>query len=167
MPKTIHSALAAAVCAALAACACGVKPEPMAAPPAAVEPAPPAESEPAPGDTADEPAAPEAVVLTPDGAGGFTLSGPYAIAGTLGRTEAGPVRLAATLTFPTGGFAAGEVGIVMLKRFPEHLIFTIPVTPPASGAMVTQALVEVAVEAETPATDGATFEVRIALQETP
>lgn len=134
----------------LTACACNAPALPPATEPAE-EIHPPVES-------AD-------VTLTPDGDGIFRLSGPYGLEGTIGREDNGPVRLDATFHFPTGGYTLGDVKTIMLKRLPEHIIFTIPLTAPAPDAVVTQAIDTQSVQAEVTATDGATFEVDIAMTE--
>jgi hypothetical protein len=54
--------------------------------------------------------------------------------------------------------------VTLLKRLPEHVIFTIPVRPPAPGAIVTQAETTEAVKAEAAVTEGATAEVRLELE---
>jgi len=94
---------------------------------------------------------------------GYTIEGSYNFEGVLFKeNESDPKwKLEGSFVFNTGGYTVAEPEVVVMESFPEQVAITLTVTPPPFGAIVTQALTEVAVSAEIYASNEADFTVKI------
>ena len=104
------------------------------------------------------------VQMTPfSGRFGYGLSGPFGFLGTLTKEQITDEawRLEGNFAFPTGGYTVGTPVILVAESYPEQVSVTIPVTAPAPGSIVTQAISVVPVTADITASNGARFSIRI------
>ena len=106
----------------------------------------------------------EAAVERVEGQLKHTVSGPYGLKGMLTKSSGEPWVFDASLTFPTGGYSVGEPEVLVKKSLPEQVDISIPVTPPAKDAIVTQALVTKSVRTTLNVSDGAQFSVYVVQQ---
>lgn len=92
---------------------------------------------------------------------GYLATGSYDLEGTI--TKDSPTdpnwTLDGSFVFTTGGYSVAAPEVEVMESFPEQVRITLPVTPPPPGAIVTQALEEVAVAASIYASNEAQFEV--------
>ena len=104
----------------------------------------------------------DTVTLQQESGGGYTLSGPHDLTGTLTKADQdADWVLEGSIFFPTTGYTLLQPEIAIAESYPEQVFIDFRIRTPASGATVAQIITEASFRHTISASEEATFSAEV------